>query len=373
MLVDDTREFLRSRPWYAEAGIQHKRGYLLYGAPGTGKSSTIHALASELGLEIYCLSLATADLDDSGLSRLIASTPPNSVILIEDIDCAFPSREQAQKQKEAKDLGLVVAETKSTITLSGLLNVLDGVSSEEGRLLFATTNYVDRLDPALLRPGRMDVKIHYKLSTRYQIVNLFKRFYTISLPSSPPLASHNKESSKALVDLIDDEKQALATELKPSPTPLPDQSSTKDNGATELNIDNPIYPPVLPLEEVQRLAEVFADAIPQNEYSMAELQGYLLTVRTKPYAAVEGIKAWMVENEEEKARIARKKEEEEDEQTEKCSTEGGKAENMKVEKVKFNHHLHDRGLRGHGGYASRGRGRGGGTYSGTPPPANLWS
>ena len=58
MLIGDAREFLRSEAWYAEAGIQHKRGYLLYGPPGTGKSSTIHALAGELDLEIYSLSLA---------------------------------------------------------------------------------------------------------------------------------------------------------------------------------------------------------------------------------------------------------------------------------------------------------------------------
>ncbi|KAG8919704.1 hypothetical protein FRC00_011003, partial [Tulasnella sp. 408] len=139
MLLTDTKTFMRSQAWYKEAGIQHKRGYLLYGAPGTGKTSTIHALASELDLEIYSLSLATTGVDDNGLARLISSTPANSMILIEDIDCAFPARDK-KKDLEIlpEDLWGAPAEKKSKITLSGLLNVLDGVSSEEGRLLFAT-------------------------------------------------------------------------------------------------------------------------------------------------------------------------------------------------------------------------------------------
>jgi len=249
---------------------------------------------------------------------MISETPSDSIILIEDIDCAFPSREQSRKKKEVKDDWQVVAERKSTITLSGLLNVLDGVTSEEGRLLFATTNYVDRLDPALLRPGRMDVKIHYKLSTRYQIINLFKRFYTITVPLSESAKADNEELHAHATDSMEDEKELSAMEQTPPPSPtlIPTDTSTNDEDDTMLNIDNPIYPPILPSEEVQRLAELFADSVPQNKYSVAELQGYLLTVRTKPYAAVEGIKAWAMENDEEKARIA-KKEQEKQEQMEK--------------------------------------------------------
>ncbi|KIO20650.1 hypothetical protein M407DRAFT_81316 [Tulasnella calospora MUT 4182] len=263
MLLTDTKTFIRSQAWYKEAGIQHKRGYLLYGAPGTGKTSTIHALASELDLDIYNLSLATTGVDDNGLARLISSTPANSMILIEDIDCAFPAREK-KKDLEilSEDLWGAPAEKKSKITLSGLLNVLDGVSSEEGRLLFATTNYVDCLDAALLRPGRMDVKIHYKLSTRFQIINLFKQFFTITapLPASAAKASEVAEGSE-----------------------------TKPEG------------------------EQFADSVPTNKYSMAELQGYLLTVRTKPFEAVANVGQWMIEMADEKVRIQKEEEEEKEE------------------------------------------------------------
>ncbi|KAG9051288.1 hypothetical protein FS837_009554 [Tulasnella sp. UAMH 9824] len=328
MLLTDTKTFMRSQAWYKEAGIQHKRGYLLYGAPGTGKTSTIHALASELDLEIYSLSLATTGVDDNGLARLISSTPANSMILIEDIDCAFPARDK-KKDLEIlpEDLWGAPAEKKSKITLSGLLNVLDGVSSEEGRLLFATTNYVDRLDAALLRPGRMDVKIHYKLSTRYQIINLFKRFFTITvpLPASAAKVTEAAEKNETKPEGEVSEKAAPSDSLTPPPTPplqaaqvtkaafAGDDEDCEDEDETVLDIDNAITPPVLPPATVQRLAEQFADAVPANKYSMAELQGYLLTVRTKPYEAVANVGQWMIEMAEEKVRIQRKEEDEKEE------------------------------------------------------------
>ncbi|KAG8955356.1 hypothetical protein FRC04_008707 [Tulasnella sp. 424] len=332
MLLTDTKTFMRSQAWYKEAGIQHKRGYLLYGAPGTGKTSTIHALASELDLDIYSLSLATTGVDDNGLARLISSTPANSMILIEDIDCAFPARDKKKEMElMGEELWGAPAEKKSKITLSGLLNVLDGVSSEEGRLLFATTNYVDRLDAALLRPGRMDVKIHYKLSTRFQIINLFKRFFTITVPL-PASATKAAEVADAQTKPEGEvsEKAAPSDSLTPPPTPplqaaaapvttpkpsvfAGDDEDGDEEDETVLDIDNAITPPVLPIETVQRLAEQFANSVPANKYSMAELQGYLLTVRTKPFEAVANVGDWMIEMAAEKVRIQKKEEEEKEE------------------------------------------------------------
>ncbi|KAG8881417.1 hypothetical protein FRB97_009612 [Tulasnella sp. 331] len=324
-LVNDARDFLRSEAWYSEAGIQHKRGYLLYGPPGTGKSSTVHALAGELDLEIYTLSLATNGLDDAGLGRLIASTPAHSIILIEDIDCAFPSREEKERKKEAAEKGVIIAETRSTITLSGLLNVIDGCSSEEGRLLFATTNYVDRLDPALLRAGRMDVKIHYKMSTRDQIINLFKRFYPCSPESALQL-----ETMAQLENLdTEDENTSISAcdplivcdlALTPPSTPLQSPSPTlppttpprSDSPMPDdpvIDDSTPIYPPRLPSAEVDALATRFADVIPPNQYTVAELQGYLLTLKTRPYDAVNGVHRWMEEMEEERERLKKTEEE----------------------------------------------------------------
>ncbi|KAG8966077.1 hypothetical protein FRC03_012561 [Tulasnella sp. 419] len=338
MLLNDARDFLRSEQWYADAGIQHKRGYLLYGAPGTGKSSTIHALAGELGLEIYSLSLAVNGLDDAALQRLVSSTPAHSLILIEDIDCAFPSREQQEKEEEARKKGIILAETKSNVTLSGLLNIIDGVSSEEGRLLFATTNHVSRLDPALLRAGRMDVKINYKMSTRDQIVNLFKRFY-------PTTQSSDDSCSKGLdsIGAIREKSGLLSAPLTPPGTPVSIPSCPKDTRTDDIpaaplsstfDIDTtPVYPPRLPVETVDRLASEFADSVPENTFTVAELQGYLLTVKTRPFEAVAGVKQWVTEMEEERKRMKDEEEKKNKKDSEKDAAIGSSNERNTDDKL----------------------------------------
>lgn len=96
--------------------------------------------------------------------------PEQSIILLEDIDAAFASREDTNQQKAAYE-GL------NRVTFSGLLNCLDGVASTEARIVFMTTNYLDRLDPALIRPGRIDSKEYIGHCTEYQIAEMFKRFY----------------------------------------------------------------------------------------------------------------------------------------------------------------------------------------------------
>lgn len=173
----------------------------------------------------------------------------------------------------------------------------------------------------------MDVKIHYKLSTRYQIINLFKRFFTITvpLPASAAKATEAAENNETKPEGEVSEKAAPSDSLTPPPTPplqaaqVPkaafagDDEDGDDEDETVLDIDNAITPPVLPPATVQRLAEQFADAVPANKYSMAELQGYLLTVRTKPYEAVANVGQWMIEMAEEKVRIQQKEADEKEE------------------------------------------------------------
>lgn len=109
-------------------------------------------------------------MSDDRLQHRLADAPENSIILLEDIDAAFVSREM-NPQLESAYQGL------NRLTFSGLLNAIDGVTSTEGRIVFMTTNYIDRLDPALIRPGRVDFKQYIGYCTRHQLITMFKNFY----------------------------------------------------------------------------------------------------------------------------------------------------------------------------------------------------
>ena len=117
---------MQSSSWYIDRGIPYRRGYLLHGPPGCGKSSFVAALAGELGYDICILNLSDAGLTDDRLSHALSTTPPQSLVLLEDVDAAFV-------QRDAKD------RRASHVTFSGLLNALDGVAAGEERILFMTT------------------------------------------------------------------------------------------------------------------------------------------------------------------------------------------------------------------------------------------
>ncbi|XP_058092005.1 AAA-ATPase At3g50940-like [Magnolia sinica] len=159
-LMDDLERFVKRKEFYKRVGKAWKRGYLLYGPPGTGKSSLISAMANFLSFDVYDLEL-TDVTRNSDLRRLLIATANKSILVIEDIDCSV----------EFKDRGGAVVDEggtnpnhppQSEVTLSGLLNFIDGLWSSCGdeRIIIFTTNHKDKLDPALLRPGRMDMHIH---------------------------------------------------------------------------------------------------------------------------------------------------------------------------------------------------------------------
>ncbi|TPX41256.1 hypothetical protein SeMB42_g05653 [Synchytrium endobioticum] len=158
----DMARFAAMRAWYADRGIPYRRGYLLHGPPGGGKSSFVRALAGCADMHICVLNLGERGMTDDRLAHLLANTPPRCVVLLEDVDAAFPARDARQGYM---------------LTFSGLLNALDGVASAEERIVFMTTNHVERLDPALVRPGRVDVKQYIGPATPYQIREIFLRFY----------------------------------------------------------------------------------------------------------------------------------------------------------------------------------------------------
>ena len=167
----DLLRFVRRREHYTRAGRAWKRGYLLHGPPGTGKTSLIAAIANLLEFDIYDLELTTVQ-SNTDLRRLLACTRPKSVIVVEDIDCSLgfldrtTSTDDAERRDNAPPRHLTMSRFPpmgggpagmygEKISLSGVLNFVDGLwSSCVGeRLIVFTTNHVDRLDRRCCGPA----------------------------------------------------------------------------------------------------------------------------------------------------------------------------------------------------------------------------
>ena len=156
---------------YKELGINHKLTIMLEGVPGTGKSSLITALASHFNFNIALVSF-TPKMTDVGFMRAmrswsrIADKEDNdnknrdTILVIEDMDCIF-------KERKSND------ESRNMVTFSGILNALDGITTGENQIVFLTTNYIEHLDPALIRPGRVDYVMRFGYATKEQIKEIF--------------------------------------------------------------------------------------------------------------------------------------------------------------------------------------------------------
>ncbi|KAI0773332.1 P-loop containing nucleoside triphosphate hydrolase protein [Trametes elegans] len=311
LVVNDAREFLHSRTWYASRGIPFRRGYLLHGAPGAGKTSMIHSIASELGLLIYILSLTAAGMDDGKLTAagmddgkltaagmddgklkmLIAYVPERSILLIEDIDAALhigmrrniadPEKQRTGEGRPEKPSDDADDRSVNGVTLSGLLNALDGIAAQEGRILFATTNNYKALDPALCRPGRLDLHIEFQLASRYQARELYKRFFSPDnayIDSPAPAATGSADETAG--------PPASASAEKAERT-VPESIRSMYVG------DVVGRAPRLSAERVAALADEFASIVPPRTFSMATLQGYLMAYKIRPFDAVADAPAWV--------------------------------------------------------------------------------
>jgi chaperone BCS1 len=291
MLVDDAKDFLQSERWYMDRGIPFRRGYLLYGVPGSGKSSLIHALAGFLQLDIYVVSLSASWISDSTLTSLMGRVPARCVVLLEDLDAAFTrstSRDDDEeellnsdnkKSATANNHSSSHDETSggfgsafgyssrrrsghrrsgggdylsdvNTLSLSGLLNALDGVAAAEGRLLFATTNHLEKLDPALSRPGRMDVWIEFKNASRWQAEALFRNFFPCEEDEEETEAKEQQETRETRERRereVEEAMKSIKVEMSPAesrrssqvyspvpPTPTDDKSHSSSASSGSL-------------------------------------------------------------------------------------------------------------------------------------------
>jgi hypothetical protein len=152
--IEEARRWIDSKKWYADRQIPWRRGWLLHGKPGTGKTSCVKALAQELDLPVYIMDIASMSNKEfiNAWTTALAQSP--AVVLIEDIDAVFEGREN------------LLGESGGGLTFDCLLNAISGVESAEGIFTIITTNHIETVDPALAsktqdgsmssRPGRID-------------------------------------------------------------------------------------------------------------------------------------------------------------------------------------------------------------------------
>ena len=179
-LVEDIRRFKQSKARYRRLGVPYHRGYLFFGPPGTGKTSLVSAIAAHFEMSLYLINLS--EFNDRTLLSAMNDIPANSVVLFEDIDCMKSGKTRMKNEGQvvnpAQGPPTVVDDPlKLGVTLSGLLNVLDGFNAPESVLYVMTSNRIEVLDPALLRPGRIDYRVYMGKASREQKVELYRRFF----------------------------------------------------------------------------------------------------------------------------------------------------------------------------------------------------
>lgn len=171
---------------YKRLGLPYKRIYMFEGLPGTGKTSLVRSLASMYNLPIYIIPI-TKDLDDMNLATGIKTIKTPAILLFEDIDALFEARKKTDYNIQ--------------ITFSGLLNALDGVLNNDGLEIFITTNHIEKLDPALKRPGRVDLLLTFSYATEEQIKDMFLHVVNDNISDADLFYSSIKDKNVTVADL----------------------------------------------------------------------------------------------------------------------------------------------------------------------------
>ncbi len=168
-VIEHINTFAEKEEWYVVNGLSYQTGILLHGHPGCGKTSFIKAITSKYNKGLYILSTGKLHY----MEKAMMSLPENSILLIEDIDADPVLHERKNIDDKNKDI-----ETQITFTnISDILNSIDGIVSIHGRILIATTNHVEKLDSALLRNGRFDLKVGVGYASNFVVKSFFKRYY----------------------------------------------------------------------------------------------------------------------------------------------------------------------------------------------------
>ena len=264
-IIRDIEEYTADRQFYGILGIPYRRGYLFHGPPGTGKTSFTMALAGLFGLDIYVVSLLDPNIADSELIGLFNTLPGRCLLLLEDVDSVGLKKRKLRKgdgdgdtkEEDGEESDGSESESlrgrpedgdsdhgqarggsrRSRVSLSGLLNAIDGVAAPEGHILIMTTNAPNSLDEALIRSGRINKPwIRFQNASKQQAKDIFLRMYE---------GGHHGKNSRGL-----------------------------------------------PMHNLEGLATSFAEVIPDQQFSPADLQDYIIMRKDDPVQAVGELEAW---------------------------------------------------------------------------------
>jgi hypothetical protein len=233
LVINRLRFFLNNRSWYAEKGIPYTFGLLLHGSPGCGKTSLVKSIANETGRHPFNIKfhdfLTQTQMNNLFFNdRININDSTDTYIIpqdkrlysIEEIDCMsdlvldrkiknnekeIMSVDETEMEKsidddpfETLEKSVIIDNKKNKVkkltdklnnmrsnseklTLGFLLNLLDGVLEVPGRILIMTTNYPEKLDKALIRPGRIDLILDFKKTTRATIIEMYRHFYDLNI------------------------------------------------------------------------------------------------------------------------------------------------------------------------------------------------
>ncbi|ORX52834.1 P-loop containing nucleoside triphosphate hydrolase protein [Hesseltinella vesiculosa] len=268
-IMEDIHFFLRNEQWYEQMGLAYRRGYLLHGPPGTGKTSFVQSVASTLLMGLSILTITNA-MDDRTIDRLLRTVPTNSILLIEDIDhChGFQRKSDTSNSGQKTRIRSNAADPASSggVTMPALLNGLDGVMGREGNMVFMTCNSVEDIEPALIRPGRVDLKIELSYADQSQIEVMYKRFLSmVPLAFCSPLSA---PPSRSTTDSPVEETDHLLEKSSVSSLPLERANSVADH--------LPPTPPLCHRSSPDHDAKVFAQHI-SEAVTPAELQNFFIS------------------------------------------------------------------------------------------------
>ncbi|KAF9559755.1 hypothetical protein EC968_006480 [Mortierella alpina] len=289
-LLSDITTFRNSAQWYHDRGVPYRRGYLLHGPPGTGKTSFIVALAGHLRMSVCIVNLGISGLNDQQLDQLLNNAPRNSILLMEDVDAALVKRKAGRIQ-----------EGSNNVTLSGILNALDGITAQEGSVVFMTTNHIRKLAPALIRPGRCDRKMLFDYADEHQVRGMFLKFF-LGRSSTGPTTNN---------------------------TPLPKGmfALTKADSKEQARKDE--YDVM-----IHKVADKMCQAITHKDaVTTAQLQGFFMLHRDSPETIVDEVPGFLEELRREREALLSKKQLRRQRQEKKKAKKEAKEKKRKEEKL----------------------------------------